>query len=81
MRLRVGERQRARGRRDHADQPFADPQPGAVHRFGAQPLGGEQLEHLARAHDVDRADLGDHFGGDDAHDAIEPLLRGARRRP
>ena len=78
MRLGVGQRQRPRGRGDDPDQALADPQPRPVHRLGPQPLGGEQLEHLAGAHDVGRADLGDHVGGDDADDAVEPLLRGAR---
>ena len=78
MGLRVGERQRPRGAAIDADQALADPQPGAMHRLGPQPLGGEQLEHLAGAHDIGRADLGDHLGGDHAHDAVEPLLRAAR---
>ena len=78
MRLRVGERQRPAAGGDDPDQPLADPQPGAMHRLGPQPLGGEQLEHLAGAHDVGRADLGDHLGRDHPHDAVEPLLRAAR---
>ncbi len=64
-----------------ADQALADPQPGAVHRLGPQPFGREQLEHLARPHDVGRADLGDHLGGDDAHDLLEPLLRACPSLP
>ena len=74
MALRVGERQRPGCGGDVADQALADPQPGAVHRLGLQALGGEQLEHLAGAHDVGRADLGHHVGGDDADDLVEPLL-------
>ena len=49
-----------------ADQALADPQPGLVHRLRPQALGREQLEHLAGAHDVDRADLGHDVGGDHA---------------
>ena len=49
-----------------------------MHRLGAQPLGREQFEHLAGPHHIGRADLGDHFGRDDAHDLVEPLLRRAR---
>ena len=78
MRLRVRQRERPRRRSDHPDQALADPQPRPVHRFGPQPLGGEQLEHLARPQDVSRADLGDHFGGNDPHNLLEPLLRRAR---
>ena len=63
------------------DQTLADPQPGAMHRLGAQPLGREQLEHLAGAHHIGRADLGHHLGGDDAHDPVEPLLRACPSRP
>src|SRR6266849_4773269 len=36
------------------------------------------IDLLAGAHDVGRADLGDHFGGDHPHDTVEPLLRAAR---
>ena len=81
VRLRIGKRQRPRGRGDDADQALADAQPGAMHRLGTQALGGEQLEHLAGAHDIGRAHLGDHLGGDDAHDPVEPLLRACRTPP
>ena len=76
--LRIGQRQRARGGGDPPDETLADPQAGAMHRLGAQPLGREQFEHLAGPHHIGRADLGDHFGGDDAHDLVEPFLRRAR---
>ena len=76
--LRIGQRQRARGGRDPPDETLADPQPGAMHRLGAQPLGREQFEHLAGPHHIGRADLGDHFGGDDADDLVEPFLGRAR---
>ncbi len=52
MRLRIRERQWPRGRRDDTDQPFADAQPRAMHRLGTQPLGGEEFQHLAGAHEV-----------------------------
>ena len=76
--LRIGQRQRARGGRDPPDETLADPEAGAMHRLGAQPLGREQFEHLAGAHHIGRADLGDHFGGDDADDLVEPFLGRAR---
>ena len=76
--LRVGQRQRARGGGDPPDETLADPEPGAMHRLGAQPLGREQFEHLAGPHHIGRADLGDHFGGDDADDLVEPFLGRAR---
>ena len=41
----------------------------------ARPIGGEQLEHLAGAIEVDRADLGHEVGGDQLDDPVEPLLR------
>ena len=41
----------------------------------ARPIGGEQLEHLAGAVEVDRADLGHEVGRDQLDDAVEPLLR------
>jgi hypothetical protein len=78
VRLGVGQRQRPGVRRDRTDQPLADPEPCAMHRLGAQPLGREQLQHLAGAHHVSRAHLGDHLGGDHPDDAVEPFLRAAR---
>ena len=75
MGLRLGQRQRPRMGRDVADQALADAQPRLVHRLGLQALGGEQLQHLAGAHDVGRADLGHHVGGDDGDDLVEPFLR------
>jgi hypothetical protein len=80
MRLGVGQRQRPAMQRDVADQPLAHPEACLVHRLGLQPLGGEQLEHLAGAHDVGRADFGHHVGGDDLDHLVEPLLRRAAGR-
>jgi len=80
MGLRLGQRQRPLMRGNVADQAFADPQPGAMHRRGIEALGGEQLEHLAGPHHVDRADLGHHLGCDHAHDVVEALLRCTRTR-
>jgi hypothetical protein len=45
-----------------------------------QAFGGEQLEITARPQHVDRAHLRHHVGGDELHDAIEPLLRCDRLR-
>ncbi len=75
MRLRVGQSERPRRGGDDADEAFADAQPGAMHGFGTQTFGGEELEHFAGAHDVTGANLGHHVRGDDADDGAEALLR------
>ena len=80
MALRVGERQRPGVGGDVADQALADPQAGAVHGRGIEALGGEQLQHLAGAQQVDRADLGHHLVGDQAHDLAQRLLDGVGTR-
>ena len=74
MGLRVVERQRPGMRGDVADQALADPQAGAMHGRGIEALGGEQLEHLAGAQQVDRAHLGHHLVGDQAHDFAQGFL-------
>ena len=75
MALRVGGVDHLALRGDGADQALADPHPGAVHRLGRQADGGEQLQHLAGAVEVDRADLGHEIGRDQLRDAVQPLLR------
>ena len=74
MALRVVERQRPGVRGDVADQALADPQARAMHGRGIEALGGEQLEHLAGAQQVDRAHLGHHLVGDQAHDFAQGFL-------
>jgi hypothetical protein len=64
MGLRVVEGERPGVRRDVADQALADPQARAVHGGRIEALGGEQLEHLAGAQQIDRADLGHHLVGE-----------------
>ena len=80
MALRVVERQRPGVGRDVADQALADPQARAVHGRRIEALGGEQLEHLAGAQQVDRADLGHHLVGDQAHDLAQRVLDGVGTR-
>src|SRR5512145_443362 len=80
MRLRVGERQRTRMGGDIADDAFADAKSGLVHGLLFEPFGGEKFEDFARPHDVGRAHLGHHVGGDNLDDAIEPLLSAAAGR-
>ncbi len=63
---------------DGADQALADSHPGLVHRLGGKADGGEQLQHLAGAVEVDRAHLGHEVGRDQPDDAVEALLRADR---
>ena len=80
MALRVVERERPGVGGDVADQALADPQARAMHGRGIEALGGEQLEHFAGAQQVDRAHLGHHLVGDQAHDLAQGFLgRGATR--
>jgi hypothetical protein len=80
MGLRVVERQRPAVGRDVADETLADPEAGTVHRRGIEALRREQFQHLAGAQQVDRADLGHHLVGDQAHDLGERVLDGTRTR-
>ncbi len=59
---------------DRADQALAHGHARAMHRLARQPLGGEELQHIASPECVDRADLGDQVGGYQLDDAIEPCL-------
>ena len=72
----LGEIEDAALRRDRPDQAFAHPQAGDVHRFLAQPVGGEQFE-LIVAQQVDRADIAAHRLGDQVDDPVELGLRRA----
>jgi hypothetical protein len=68
MVLRIVERQRTAVGGDVADQALTDPQSRAVDGRGVEALGREQFQHFARPQQVDRADLGHHLVGDQAHD-------------
>ena len=46
----------------------------------AQALGGEQLQHLAGAAQIDGADLRHHVGGDDGDQLVQPHLGGGLLR-
>ena len=50
-----------------------------MNRFAIEALGREELEVVVSLHDVDRADLGHHVGGDQHNDPIEFVLGGDRR--
>ncbi len=80
MALGVGKRDRHRLRRDEADQPLTDHQPGVAHRVGPKPLGRKQFQNIARPAHIDRADLRDEFAGDQCRDPVETLLRSAGAR-
>ena len=80
MALRIVERQRAAMGCNVTHQTFADAQPRAVHGVGIEALGREQLEHFARAQQVDRAHFGDHFVGHHAHDFAQCFLDGTGTR-
>ena len=74
FRRRIGGVDRARAARDPPYQPFAQAQPGVVHRGFLQPLGGAQLERLGIAKQVDRAHLGAYRIGDQMGDTVQPVL-------
>src|SRR6516162_1283544 len=76
VRLRIGERERSRCRSDYPNEALAHSQPCPMNRFRPQPLSGEELEDLPGAHDIGRAYLRHHLGGDDADNPVEPLLGG-----
>ncbi len=80
MALGVGERERFGGRRDQADEALARAHGGQMHRFAVEALGCEQFERTVGARDIERADLGDHVGGDQNNDAVQARLRRDRLR-
>ena len=57
-------------------RPSPIAQAGDVHRFLAQAVGREQLEHIV-AQQIDRADFAAHRLGDEVDDAVELGLRRA----
>src|SRR3546814_4467618 len=72
--LGVGQRHRARLRRDQADQALVELHAGLVHGGRLQAFGGKELQHIAVAHEVDRADLRDNILGDQVDHLVEPRL-------
>ena len=80
MMLRVGQRQRLGARGDQADEALAWPHGGQMDRLAIETLSGEQLHGAVASHDVKRAHLGHHVGGDEDDDAVQARLRGDRLR-
>ena len=75
MVLRIGQVHHRSGGRAQTDDALANPEPGLANRLGIQPLRGGQFENIARALNVNRADLTDQLGGDKLNE------RGQRRGP
>ena len=69
--LRVGEGQRPTMGGNVTDQTFAHPEARAMHGRRIKTLGGEQLQHLAGAQQVDGADFGHHLVGNQARNLPE----------
>ena len=80
MRRGVGERHRPRMGRDIADQALPHPQARLVDRRLVEADGGEQLQDVARPHDVAGADVGAHLGADQRDDLVKAVLGGTRTR-
>src|SRR5690349_14871671 len=80
MALRVVERERTAMSSDIAHQALADSQASAVHGRRIEALGCKKLKHLACTQDVDRANLGHHLIGDQAHDLAQRLFGGDATR-
>ena len=76
---RVGGVDRLAGAGHAAHQPLAQPQPGLMHRLGAQPFGRAQFQRLRIAEQIDRTDLGPDRIGDVVGDVVEPVLARPRR--
>jgi len=67
MVLRVRQVEHGVGRRRQADDALAHAQPGPPDGAVLQALAGGQLQHVARAHDIDRANLAHQLAGNEAH--------------
>ena len=76
MMLRVRQRQRLGAGGDEADKALARSHRGQMDRLAVEALGGEQLHRPVGAHDVERAHLGHHVGGDEDDDAVQARLSG-----
>ena len=70
MRLRVGQIERFGTGGDGADKAFAHFQFGFMNGFALQAFRRVKFQHLAFAHDIDRADLGHHDGRDESDDLV-----------
>ena len=77
---RVGQVHRFGGFRHHADKSLAFLQAGVVNRGAVQAFGGEQLQHLAGAAQIDGTDFRHHVGGDDRDQLVQPHLGGCLLR-
>ena len=76
MRLRVGQIERFGTGGDGAHKAFAHFQFGFMNGFALQAFRCVKFQHLAFAHDIDRADLGHHDGRDESDDLVQLVLRG-----
>ena len=74
--LRVGQRHRLGARGDQADKALARAHRGQMDRLAVEAFGGEQLHRAVGAHNVKRAHLRHHVGGDEDDDAIQARLGG-----
>ena len=68
---RVRQIHRLGGFGDQADQALALLQAGVVDGGAVEAFGGEQLQHLAGAAQIDRADFRHHVGGDDGDQLVQ----------
>ena len=75
MALRVGQVQRVGFAGDEADEAFVGLQHRLVHGLAVQTFGGVEFQRAVMAQHVGGAHLGDHVGGDQHDDLVEPLLR------
>ena len=76
IRRRVGEIDRLGGLRHQADQALAFAQARIVDGGAVEAFGGEQLQHLAGAAQIDGADFRHHVGGDDGDQLVQAHLGG-----
>ena len=74
MMLRVGQRQRFGAGGDKTDEALAGPHGRQMDGFTVEAFGREQLHGAVGAHDIERADLRHHVGGDEDDDAVEARL-------
>ena len=72
---RVGKVHRRCGFGDEADQALALLHAGGMDGGAVEAFGGEQLQRVVGAPQIDRAHLGHHVGGDDGYELVEARLR------
>lgn len=75
MARRILDGDRLRGACDIADKAFAGGHACLVHGFGLQAFGGDQQQRAFRLAQVDRAYIGHHRRGYQAHDMVQPRAR------